>query len=223
MSRLIVFDVDSTLLSVESLDFAVELSLKDCADGAERAQKLTEITNRGMAGEMDFRASLEARLALAGLTRSHIASAAETLKAHITPGMDELIAKLRKKKWDIYAVSGGFSDLFAPALEELNFAAGEMRGNKFVYEDDDMVSGFDRQNPLSENGGKAHVIDSLKRLTGCDRAIMIGDGITDYEAFAQGAADAFIGFGAVKRRAVVADKAPAYADTVEALSRLLVL
>ncbi|WP_019960770.1 HAD-IB family phosphatase [Woodsholea maritima] len=222
MSRLIVFDVDSTLLSVESLDFAVELSLKDCADGAERTQKLTEITNRGMAGEMDFRSSLEARLALAGLTRSHISTAAEALKAHITPGMDALIAKLRKKKWDVYAVSGGFSDLFAPALEELNFAAGELRGNKFVYEAD-TVSGFDRQNPLSENGGKAHVIDSLKRLTGCDRAIMIGDGITDYEAFAQGAADAFIGFGGVVRRAAVADKAPAFANSVDDLTRLLVL
>ena len=222
MSRLFVFDVDSTLLNVESLDFAVEMSLNGAKDGPERAKKLTDITNRGMAGEMDFRASLEARLEIAGLTTDHIDAAAQALIEHATEGMAELLTALRKKKWDVFAVSGGFTDLFTPALKALDFAPGEMRGNKFVIEKDKVIS-FDRQNPLSENGGKAHVIAGLKALTGCERAIMIGDGITDYEAFAQGAADAFIGFGGVTRREAVAKKAPAFADDVAALKKMLVL
>lgn len=220
MSRLVVFDVDSTLLAVESLDFAVARALADAPDGAERAQRLSEITDRGMAGELDFRRSLEARIALARLTRADIADAANALRDHLTPGMAELVETLRARGRDVFAVSGGFSDLVAPALEDMGFSPGEIRANRFVYTGEE-VTGFDTANPLSRNGGKAHVVAALKSLTGRDVAVMVGDGITDYEAFANGAADAFIGFGGVVHREPVAAKAPAYASDVKTLRKQL--
>lgn len=220
MSRLVVFDVDSTLLAVESLDFAVERALAGAPDGAERARRLSEITNRGMAGELDFRQSLEARLALARLERHQVEDAAKALKDMATPGMATLLEKLRKRGREVYAVSGGFGDLVTPALDALGFSNGEIRANRFVYEGDKVVD-FDRHNPLSRNGGKAHVVAGLKTLTGAGVAVMVGDGITDYEAFAGGAADAFIGFGGVAHREAVAARAPAYARDMAELSRQL--
>ncbi|MEQ8404054.1 MAG: HAD-IB family phosphatase [Oceanicaulis sp.] len=220
MSRLIIFDVDSTLLSVESLDFAVERALKAAPDGTERTNRLKAITDRGMAGALDFRASLEQRLEIAALTRAQVADAAEALRGRQTEGMAGLIERLRKKYCDIAAVSGGFIDLVEPVLKDMGLAPGEMRANRFVF-DEDRVAGFDRANPLSRSGGKANVVKGLKTLTGRPLAVMIGDGMTDYEAFAKGAADSFIGFGAVADRKPVRAKAPAFADSVDALSKML--
>lgn len=220
MSRLIIFDVDSTLLAVESLDFAVERALEAAPDGPERTRELKAITDRGMAGALDFRTSLEQRLAIASLTRSQVEEACEALRSHATPGMADLIERLRGKGCDVAAVSGGFIDLVEPVLKDMGLAPGEMRANRFVYEDE-RVAGFDRANPLSRSGGKANVVKGLKTLTAKPLAVMVGDGMTDYEAFAQGAADSFIGFGAVADRAPVRAKAPAYAESVDALSKML--
>lgn len=220
MPRLIVFDVDSTLLDVESLDFAVEHALAGSKDGAQRAVRLRQITDQGMAGTLDFRASLEQRLAIAGLTRAAVDEAREALRAHLTAGMADLLDALRAKGHDVAAVSGGFLDLVGPALADLNFSAGDIRANRFVFEGDD-VTGFDRNNPLSRSGGKGQVVAALKALTGTPLAVMVGDGMTDYEAFDSGAADSFIGFGAIASRDPVKAKAPAYADTVEDLRKLL--
>lgn len=220
MSRLFVFDVDSTLLAVESLDFAVERALSGSKDGAKRAVRLRQLTDQGMAGTLDFRASLEQRLSIAGLTRAAVEDAREALRAHLTPGMADLLDALRARGHDVAAVSGGFFDLIAPALTDLGFSAGDIRANRFVF-DGEAVTGCDRNNPLSRSGGKGQVVAALKALTGKPLAIMIGDGMTDYEAFASGAADSFIGFGAIASRAPVKAKAPAYAESVDDLRKLL--
>lgn len=221
MARIIIFDVDSTLLKVESLDFAVARALEGQPDGKARAAKLADITDKGMAGSLDFRHSLEIRIAMAGLQRSDVEDAAQALTAELTPGMAELIDVLRARSLGVFAVSGGFSELITPALAELGFAPGEIRANRFVFDEAGKVSDFDRDNPLSRSGGKGPVAAALKSLTGADLAVMVGDGITDYEAFAGGGADAFIGFGGVVRREAVAQRAPAYAQSVEELTRLL--
>ncbi|MFW6413119.1 MAG: HAD-IB family phosphatase [Oceanicaulis sp.] len=220
MSRLIIFDVDSTLIAVESLDFAVERALEAAPEGAERTARLKEITERGMAGAMDFRTSLEQRLSIASLTRADVDDAREALRAHATPGMGDLVERLRQKNCDVAAVSGGFIDLVEPVLKDMGLEPGEMRANRFVF-DGDKVAGFDPANPLSRSGGKANVVKGLKALTGSALAVMIGDGMTDYEAFAKGAADSFIGFGAVAVREPVKAKAPAYARSVDELAKML--
>ncbi len=216
---LIVFDVDSTLLSVESLDFAVERALSDIPDGAERARALSALTDRGMAGELDFRSSLEQRIAIAGLTQNSVADAREALRGRLTPGIADLLEGLRNRGAQVAAVSGGFVDLIGPALGDLGI--GRPNANRFVFDSAGAVVDFDRDNPLSRSGGKAEVVAALKAHTQARRAIMVGDGMTDFEAYAGGAADHFIGFGGVVARQAVQAKAPEWAGSVDALSRLL--
>ncbi|MBV5257117.1 HAD-IB family phosphatase [Synechococcus moorigangaii CMS01] len=221
MARIIIFDVDSTLLKVESLDFAVARALAGQPGGKARAAELAEITDKGMAGALDFRQSLEVRISMAGLTRGDVEDAAQALAFELTPGMAELLEKLRARSAGVFAVSGGFAELVSPALDALGFAPGDIRANRFVFDTDGNVSDFDRDNPLSRSGGKGPVAAALKSLTGADLAVMVGDGITDYEAFAGGGADAFIGFGGVVRREAVAQRAPAFAGSVDELAKLL--
>jgi HAD superfamily phosphoserine phosphatase-like hydrolase len=216
---LIVFDVDSTLLSVESLDFAVERALAEAPDGPERARALSALTDRGMAGELDFRSSLEQRIAIAGLTAASVADAREALRAQLTPGIAEVLEGLRNRGAHVAAVSGGFVDLIGPALGDLGI--GRPNANRFVFDPSGAVIDFDRDNALSRSGGKAEVVAAIKAHTQARRAIMVGDGMTDYEAYAGGAADHFIGFGGVVARDAVKAKAPAWAESVAALERKL--
>jgi len=220
MTRLIVFDVDSTLIRVESLDYAARAVLDAAPDGAARLRELSAITDRGMEGALDFRASLEQRLALVGFSRTEVADAAGALRREVTPGMTELLTDLRRRGVQVAAVSGGFLDLIGGVLIDLGFEANAVRANTFTFAGE-RVTGFDRSNPLSRSGGKAEAVKRLKTAHDAVAAVMVGDGATDYEAFEAGAADAFIGFGGVKRREAVASKAPAFADSVEALRTFL--
>jgi phosphoserine phosphatase len=206
---------------VESLDFAVKQALASQPGGKARAAELAEITNKGMAGALDFRQSLEQRIAIAGLTSHDIVPASIALAERITPGMFELTGTLREKGHGVFAVSGGFLELLGPALSTLGFMPGDVRANRFEFDEAGAVTGFDRDNPLSRSGGKAVAVRALKNLAGASTAVMVGDGMTDYEAFAEGAADVFIGFGGVVRREPVAAKAPAYAGSVGELATLL--
>jgi len=200
LSRLIAFDVDSTLLRVESLDTAVEQALADQANAAEARARLHELTASGMSGRIALRDSLLTRIALARMSRTLVDEVAETLRKRITPGMKPVIARLRDQGDELHAISGGFVDLLEPVLTDLGFARGNIHANEFVYEDERVV-GLDEDNPLSRNGGKTEVLASISARA--SDTIMVGDGMTDFEAYEGGAADRFIGFGVVVEREIV--------------------
>lgn len=220
MSRLVVFDVDSTLIQVESLDFAIRKTSGHGQTNSVDLDQLEAITSAGMSGELDFTRSLEQRLALARLNRDLVHTVGELIANEITPGMPELLDRLRQRGRKVCAVSGGFMDLIWPALKTLGFADTEVHANRFIWNDDVAVD-FDRTLPLSRNGGKADVVRALKAREGADIAIMVGDGMTDYEAFEGGAADSFIGFGGVVERRPVKERSPAWAGHVDGLQKLL--
>ncbi|WP_421789263.1 HAD-IB family phosphatase [Hyphobacterium sp.] len=213
--RLICFDVDSTLLAVESLDFVLTRKL-----GPSAAEQIEQLTTGGMNGTLSFRQSLMARLDLATLTRSDIASAAVELRDHVTPGMENLLTRLRQRGDVVCAISGGFEDVLRLALRDLGFAPDQIFANGFLWESD-KIAGIDIANPLSANGGKPKVINAIRALQDFSAAWMVGDGVTDLETLTAGAADHFIGFGGVVRRDAVVEKAPDFAENIDDLRRIL--
>lgn len=222
MTRLIAFDVDSTLLRVESLDTALEAALAEREDRIAAKTRLHEITQAGMSGSMALRDSLEARLQLAALDREGVAAIAEHLRQRLTPGMAPLLSRLRSEGDTLHAISGGFADLLEPVLVDLGFGQGDIHANRFVWEGD-RVAGLDTGYPLSRNGGKAEILASISRQAG--ETIMVGDGMTDFEAYEAGAADRFIGFGLIARRDVVIAacewSGASYVRTVDGLAKAL--
>jgi len=222
VTRLIAFDVDSTLLRVESLDTALEAALAEREDRIAAKTRLHEITQAGMSGSMALRDSLEARLQLAALDREGVAAIAEHLRQRLTPGMAPLLSRLRSEGDTLHAISGGFADLLEPVLVDLGFGQGDIHANRFVWEGD-RVAGLDTGYPLSRNGGKAEILTSISRQAG--ETIMVGDGMTDFEAYEAGAADRFIGFGLIARRDVVIAacewSGASYVRTVDGLAKAL--
>lgn len=110
MTRLIVTDVDSTLIQQEVIELL--------ADHAGTRAEVTDVTERAMRGEIDFAASLRERVAtLKGVPESAFADV--LARVELTPGARELVAGARERGWEVGLVSGGFAEIVAPLAESL--------------------------------------------------------------------------------------------------------
>jgi len=106
--RLIVFDMDSTLIQTEVIDELAEAH----GVGAE----IKSITSQAMNGQMDFDESLQKRVSkLKGLDESKMRAILENLP--ITPGAPEFIKTVKGLGYKVALISGGFT-YFANALKE---------------------------------------------------------------------------------------------------------
>ncbi|MFX4226749.1 MAG: phosphoserine phosphatase SerB [Porticoccaceae bacterium] len=106
--RLIVFDMDSTLIREEVID--------ELAREAGVGEQVVEITEATMRGELDFRESLRKRVSLLeGLPETVLEKVASQL--HLNDGADRLIKQLRELGFKTAILSGGF-DYFGNHLRE---------------------------------------------------------------------------------------------------------
>jgi len=108
--KLVVMDVDSTLIEQEIIDLLAE------ASGVGPEVRL--ITESAMRGELDFEASLRKRVALLkGQPETIIAQVSKQVT--LTPGARTLIRTLKKLGHGVGLVSGGFSQLINPIAKDL--------------------------------------------------------------------------------------------------------
>ena len=115
-SFLVVFDVDSTLINEEAIELLAEHS--------GNREKVAEITERSMRGEIDFSTSLIERVAtLKGLPESVLEQTAKSLTP--TKGASELIQEIQTRGGKAAAVSGGFIQLLTGLKRELNLDYAE--------------------------------------------------------------------------------------------------
>jgi len=97
--RLVVFDMDSTLIQGEAID--------ELADVAGIGDQVAQITEAGMQGKIDFKESLTRRVALLnGLDENVLSFVAQNLV--LTEGADRVIRKLKQLGYKIGIISGGF-------------------------------------------------------------------------------------------------------------------
>ena len=111
--KLLVADMDSTMITVECID--------ELADYAGIKARIAEVTERAMRGELDFAAALDARVALLkGLEESAIDRClAERVRN--MPGAETLVKTMRARGAMTVLVSGGFTRFAEPVAERLGF------------------------------------------------------------------------------------------------------
>jgi phosphoserine phosphatase len=171
--RLIVMDVDSTLVAGEAIDL-----LAARAGCAEQVAKLTAATIRG---ELDFAASLRERVALlAGLD----AGAVDEVRRQLTlaPGARTLIRTLRHLGFRCGIVSGGFTQMTGPLAAELqlDYAAAntlEISGGKLTGR----LAG-----PVIDRAAKATALREFAAQAGVplSQTVAVGDGANDLDMIA---------------------------------------
>ena len=166
--RLVVFDMDSTLIEAEVIDELARL--------AGVGDQVSAITERAMRGEIDFSESFRARMALLhGLSEDALEKVARGLK--ITEGAEHLVATLRTLGYKTAILSGGFT-YFARHLQarlgidyihanELDIADGVVTG-KVVGA---IVDGARKADLLRELAAEQNI--DLQQV------IAVGDGAND--------------------------------------------
>jgi len=168
--RLVVLDVDSTLIRDEAIDVLAE------RHGV--GERVRTITERAMAGELDFTASLRARVELlAGMPEHELAAVRDGLR--LTPGARTFTRTLRRLGYHVGVVSGGFTyftDRFVAELD-LDFAAA----NELEIVDGVVTGRI--LGPIVDRRGKA---DALRRFAEQHRVplsqtVAVGDGANDID------------------------------------------
>ena len=168
--KLVVLDVDSTLIDQEVIDLLAAKA------GAQK--QVAAITESTMRGELDFGQSLAARvLLLKGLP----ISALEKVRSEIslTPGAVELIATLQELGHPVALVTGGFSELVSPLARELNIR--HLRANNLEIKDG-YLTGM-TQGPIVDRAAKAQALIDFAVLEKIplSHTIAIGDGANDLD------------------------------------------
>jgi phosphoserine phosphatase len=166
--RLAVFDMDSTLIEAEVID--------ELAKAAGVGDKVSEITERAMAGELDFRASFKERLALLkGLDVCVLDSIGASLR--LTEGAETLFAELKRLGYKTAILSGGFT-YFAKQLQA-------KLGIDYVFANelevvDGKVTGVAIE-PIVDAQRKADLLKELAHKEGLrlEQTIAVGDGAND--------------------------------------------
>jgi phosphoserine phosphatase len=201
--RLIVFDVDSTLIQGEVIEMLA------ARVGAEAA--VAEVTEAAMRGELDFAESLHRRVAtLAGLPAEVLDDVAD--KIELTPGARTTLRTLRRLGFHCGIVSGGFRQVIDPLAHELEMdfvAANEL---EIV---DGKLTGRVIGN-IIDRPGKAKALRDFAQQAGVpmEQTVAVGDGANDIDMLA--AAGLGVAFNAKPALREVADASLShpYLDTV---------
>ena len=163
-----VFDVDSTLIQDEVIELL--------ADQAGTRAQVAEVTDRAMAGELDFAGSLVARVeTLEGLPESALDAAFAAIR--VTPGAEALINAIHHAGGKVGAVSGGFNQLLDPLATQLGLDFA--RANHLEIIDGKFTGRVVGE--IIDRPAKAAALSEWARNCGLDRArtIAVGDGAND--------------------------------------------
>ena len=189
--KLVQLDVDSTLIQQEVIELL--------AAKAGVADQVIAITNQAMRGEIDFEQSLRARVALLkGLPVSAITEVQAQIL--LTPGARTLISTLHKLGHTVAVVSGGFIDVIAPLLKELDIKC--FKANTLGIENG-LLTG-EVTGAVIDRAAKAAALREFAALESIsmEQTIAIGDGANDLDMIvAAGLGIAFNAKPAVKAAA----------------------
>ena len=191
-ARLVVMDVDSTLIQDEVIDLLAREA------GCEAA--VADVTRRAMAGELDFAESLRDRVAaLAGTPVSALATVRDAVR--LTPGARTLCRTLNSLGYRLALVSGGFTEIVGPLAEQLG--VHRFRANTLEVQDGRLTGRV--VGPIVDRAGKAQALREFAEEFGfaASRTVAIGDGANDLDMLA--AAGLGVAFNAKPAVAAAAD------------------
>ena len=172
--RLVVMDVDSTLVQGEVIEML--------AAAAGCQAQVAEITEAAMRGELDFTASLRARVRLlAGLPQEAVEAVRRQVR--LAPGARTLIRTLKRLDHRVAIVSGGFTQVTDALVAELglDYAAAntlDVSGGRLTG---------DLLGPVVDRAGKADALERFAAHAGIplSQTVAIGDGANDLDMIAR--------------------------------------
>jgi phosphoserine phosphatase len=168
--RLLIADMDSTIVTGETLD--------ELADFAGLKSRIAAITARAMNGELDFKAALRERVAmLRGLPLDALERTWDRVR--LMPGARELVATMRANGAYTALVSGGFSFFTSRVATLCGF---DLHRSNVLLDDGAALTGFVAE-PILDRDTKLATLTVLSAELGLPRSatLAVGDGANDLD------------------------------------------
>ncbi len=169
--KLVVFDLDSTLIDAESIDEFAKIVGKE--------SEVAEITDKAMKGEISFREALKKRVELLrGVELKKIEEVANSLP--LMPGAKETIEELKKHEIKTGVVSGGFDVIVERVKRELGLDYAI--SNKLIIKNG-VVDGV--EGPITDEEAKGKALEEIAEQAGVElnEVVAVGDGANDISMF----------------------------------------
>lgn len=166
--RLVVFDMDNTIIEGEVID--------ELARAANVGEQVSSITERAMAGELDFKQALQERVALLqGLPVQILEEVANGMK--LTSGAVEVIRTLKAMGFKLALISGGFY-FFANRLKE-RLGFDYVFANELAIENGILTGKL--EGPIIDKEAKGKILNEIAAREGLSReeVVAVGDGAND--------------------------------------------
>jgi len=191
--RLIFFDVDSTLVTIEGIDVL-----------SSENPEIARMTEAAMNGEIPLDQVYARRLEMIRPNHAAINHLSRRYLETIVDGAEETIAALKKGGCVIHLVTAGIEQALEPLAKKFGVA---LHAVSLRFDSTGDYQDFDRQSLLARPRGKETVVRDIRARTK-GKAAFVGDGVSDLEA--KPAVDLFVGFGGVHTRARVRDNADVF-------------
>ena len=193
-----MLDVDSTLCSVEGIDWLAALR------GPDVRASVASVTDRAMRGEISLESIYSARLELVRPTRTEVDALGAAYVMSIVPGAVEVVADLIQHGVRVVIVSGGIRQAVVPLARTVGIADADVHAVELEFASDGSYAGFDASSPLARTFGKPALVRSLSLAA---PSLAVGDGSTDAElkTVLPAAVDAFAAFVGVVARPTAVD------------------
>ncbi|NCZ81040.1 MAG: phosphoserine phosphatase SerB [Actinobacteria bacterium] len=190
--RIVMLDMDSTLIEQEVINLL--------GQSAGQSNEIAQITEKAMAGDLDFKSALIKRVALLkGLDQESLHRVRDQIT--LTKGAKKLIEELHHQGHKVGVVSGGFIEVIEPILKSLK--VDFYRANKLKIEKGVLTGDID--GPIIDSHAKRIALEDFATQEGIslEQTVAIGDGANDLEMIK--AAGLGIAFNAKPKVAAAAD------------------
>ncbi len=204
MNQYFIIDFDSTFTQVEALDELARISLKNHPDREAIYKKIEDLTNLAMEGKLSFSESLEGRVKLLEANKDDLKKLIKHLKTKVSSSFSRNKVFFKKHAKEVLIVSGGFKEFITPVVTPYHIKKENIYANTFIFDEQGKIIGYDKANPLSEEGGKVKL---LQRMSLKGDIYGIGDGHSDFQLKESGLIKKFFAYTENIERKAVAEKA----------------
>jgi len=167
--KLIVADMDSTMITVECID--------ELADYAGLKDQVAAITQKAMRGEIDFRGALAERVALLGGLAEGVLTECRIERVRLTRGARTLVQTMKAHGAHSVLVTGGFTAFAGPVGEAIGF--DKVVANSLLVEDGKLTGKVGE--PIVDSATKLETLqaEAAKHGLPLGETLAIGDGAND--------------------------------------------
>jgi len=212
----VIFDFDSTIIKLESLEVILKNKLEDCP---EKMVQIKNLTDKGMSGEINFHESISQRLAIAAPDYVDLINFYQNnSQTVISDGIKLLVSWLQDNEIDVYIISGGLLESILPFAKALGIPQKNVHAVRLLWDQAGKFIGINQDDSFSQSKsdgakGIAHLWQKP--------SVIVGDGYTDYQLYESGLVDYFIAYIEHQEREKVVNLAKYIAQDSNVLKKYL--